>query len=163
MQKPVRTDDLTFDGKNGFFEHIEDFFHTVLEMLAKMIEAMKIKHFQTNSRKEALQNFKNNSAPNKKTAGAVLIVFRRNYVEPVSQAKAKHKWPKIMFQSKTRLLSDFLEELNKCADWAFGANSQHKIDSLLHAKVAPQLKQSNILAYLETGAYDQIVAHIPRE
>ena len=37
------------------------------------------------------------------------------------------------------------------------------IDSLLYAKLLPQLKRSLNLAYLENGTYDQIVAHLEKE
>ena len=93
----------------------------------------------------------------------VLIVFRRKYVKPESQATAKHKWHKLTFDPNTKSLPDILEELNECAERAFGENSQHMIDSLLYAKLPPLLKQSLNLAYLENGTYDQIVAHLERE
>ena len=37
------------------------------------------------------------------------------------------------------------------------------IDSSLYAKSPPQLKWSHKLAYLETGTYGQIVAHLEEE
>ena len=99
-----------------------------------MTEAMKINHFHAHVRKEALQTFRNMSASNKKTLDDVLIVFRRKYVEPELQATAKHKWRKLTFDPKTKSLPDFLEELNECAERAFGDNAQHMINSLLYAK-----------------------------
>ena len=83
--------------------------------------------------------------------------------EPESQATAKHKWHKLTFDPNTKTLSDFLEELNECAERAFGDNTQHMIDSLLYAKLQPHLKRSLNLACLENGTYDQIVAHLERE
>ena len=93
----------------------------------------------------------------------MIIVFRRKYVKPESQATAKHKWHKLTFDPNTKSLSDFIEELNECAERAFGDNAQHKIDSLLYAKLLPDLKRSLNLAYLENGTYDQIVAYLERE
>ena len=128
-----------------------------------MTEAVNINHFHAHLRKEALQTFRNISASNKKTFDDVLIVFRRKYVNPKSQATAKHKWHKLTFDPNTKSLSDFLEELNECAERAFGKNAQHMIDSLLYAKLPRHLKQSLNLAYLENGTYDQSVAHLERE
>ena len=91
MLKPVATSTLIFDGKNEKFELFEDLFHTMLKMQPEMTEAMKINHFHAHLRKEALQTFRNISAVNKKTLDDVLIVFRRKYVKPESQATAKHK------------------------------------------------------------------------
>ena len=163
MLKPVSTSTLIFDGKNEKFELFEDLFHTMLKMQPEMTEAMKINHFHAYLRKEALQTFRNVSAVNKKTLDDVLIVFRRKYVKPESQATAKHKWHKLTFDPNTKSLPDFLEELNECAEKAFGDNAQHMIDSLLYAKLPPHLKRSLNLAHLENGTYDQIVAHLERE
>ena len=163
MLKPVSTSTLIVEGKNEKFELFEDLFHTMLKMQPEMIEAMKINHFHAHLRKNALQTFRNISALNKKTLNDVLIVFRRNYVKPESQATAKHKWHKLTFDPNTKSLPDFLEELNECAEGAFGDNAQHMIDSLLYAKLPPHLKRSLNLAYLENGTYDQIVAHLEKE
>ena len=163
MLKPVSTSTLIFDGKNEKFELFEDLFHTMLKMQPEMTEAMKINHFHAHLRKEALQTFRNISAVNKKTLDDVLIVFRRKYVKPESQATAKHKWHKLTFDPNTKSLPDFLEELNECAEKAFGDNAQHMIDSLLYAKLPLHLKRSLNLAHLENGTYDQIVAHLERE
>ena len=163
MLKPVSTNTLIFDGKNEKFELFEDLFHTMLKMQPEMTEAIKINHFHAHLRNQALQTFRNISALNKKTLDDVLIVFRRKYVKPESQATAKHKWHKLTFDPNTKSLPDFLEELNECAEKAFGDNAQHMIDSLLYAKLPPHLKRSLSLAYLENGTYDQIVAHLERE
>ena len=163
MLKSVSTNTLVFDGKNEKFELFEDLFHTMLKMQPEMTEAIKINHFHAHLRKEALQTFRNISASNKKTLDDVLIVFRRKYDKPESQATAKHKWHKLTFDPNTISLPDILEELNECAERAFGANAQHMIDSLLYAKLPPLLKRSLNLAYRENGTYDQIVAHLERE
>ena len=160
MPKPVSTNLLIFDGKNEKFELFEDLFHTMLKKQPEMTEAMKINHFHAHLRKEALQTFRNISAIKKKTVNDVLIVFRRKYVKPESQATTKHKWHKLTFDPNTKSLPDFLEELNECAERAFGDNAQHMIDNLLYAKLPPHLKRSLNLAYLENGTYDQIVAHL---
>ena len=104
-----------------------------------MTEAMKTNHFHAHLRKEALQTIRNISASNKKTLDEVLIVFRRKYVKPESQAKAKNKWHKLTFNPNTKSLPGFLEELNECAEITFGDNAQHMIDSLFYAKLPPHL------------------------
>ena len=128
-----------------------------------MTEVMKINHYHDHLRKEALQTFRNINPSIKKTLDDVLIVFRRKYVEPESQATAKHKWHKLTFDPNTKSLPDFLEELNECAERAFGDNAQHMIDSLLYAKLPPHLKRSLNVTYLQNGTYDQIVLHLERE
>ena len=163
MLKPVSTNTLIFDGKSEKFELFEDLFHTMLKMQPEMTEAMKINHSHAHLRKDALQTFRNISASNKKTLDDVLIVFRRKYVKPESQATAKHNWHKLAFDPNIKSVPDFLEELNECAERAFGDDAQHMIDSLLYAKLPPHLKRSLNLAYLENGTYEQIVAHLERE
>ena len=93
----------------------------------------------------------------------MLIVLGRKFVEPESQATAKHKWHKLTFGPNTKSLPDFWEELNECAERESGDNAQHLIDSLLYAKLPLHLKRSLNLAYLENGTYDQLVAHLERE
>ena len=163
MLKTVSTNTLIFDGKNEKFELFEDLFHTMLKMQPEMTEAMEINQFHAHLRKEALQTFRNISELNKKTLDDVLIVFRRKCVKPESQATAKHKWHNLTFDPNTKSLTDFLEELNECAERAFRDNAQHMIDSLRNAKLPPHLKRSLNLTYLENGTYDQIVAHLERE
>ena len=163
MLKEVSTNKLFFDEKNEKFELFEDLFQTMLKMQSKMTEAMKIKHFLAHLRKEALQAFTNKSSSNKKTLDDVLIVFRRKFVEPELQATAKHKWHKLIFDPNAKSLSDFLDELNECAEKAFGDNARHMIYSLLYAELAPHLKRSLNIAYLANGTYDQNVAHLDKE
>ena len=107
MLKPVSTNALVFDGKNKKFELFEDLFHTMLKMQPEMTEAMKIKHFHAHLLTEALQTFRNISASNKNFLEDVLIVFRRKYVKPDSQATAKHKWHKLTLDPNTKSLPDF--------------------------------------------------------
>ena len=135
----------------------------MLKMQPEMTEAMKIKHFHAHLRKKALQTFRNICASNKKTLDDVLIVFRRKYVKPKSQATAKHKWHKLTFDPNTKPIPELLEELKECAERAFGENAQHMIYSLLCEKLPPHLKRSINLAYLGNGTYDQVVAHLERE
>ena len=91
MLKPVSTNTLIFDGKNSKFELFEDLFHTMLKMQPEKTEPKKINFFLAYLRNEALRTFRNISPSNKKTHDDVLIVFRRKYVKPESQATAKHK------------------------------------------------------------------------
>ena len=90
MLKPVSTNTIIFDGENENFEFFEDLLHTMHKIQPEMTEAMKINHFHAHLGKEALQTFRNMSASNKKILDDVLIVYRRKYVKPESQATAKH-------------------------------------------------------------------------
>ena len=161
--RPVNSNTMTFDGKSEKFELFEDLFHTMIKMQPEMTEQMKINHFHSLLRKNALQTFKNISSSNRQTLEDVLVIFRRKYVKPESQATAKHKWHRLVFDPNTMKLPDFLEELNQGAEKAFGDHAQKMIDSLLYAKLPPKLKRSVNMARLENGSYDEIVAHLERE
>ena len=161
--RPVNSNTMTFDGKSEKFELFEDLFHTMIKMQPEMSEQMKINHFHSLLRKYALQTFRNISTANRQTLEDVLVIFRRKYVKPESQATAKHKWHRLVFDPNTTKLPDFLEELNQGAEKAFGYNAQKMIDSLLYAKLPPKLKRSVNMARLENGLYDEIVAHLERE
>ena len=86
-----------------------------------------------------------------------------NTSKPESQATAKHKWHRLVFDPNTMKLPDFLEELNQGAEKAFGEHAQKMIDSLLYAKLPPKLKRSVNMARLKNGSYDEIVAHLEKE
>ena len=161
--RPVQTTPMTFDGKSEKFELFEDLFHTMIKMQPAMTEQMKINHFHSLLRKGALQTFRNINSINRQTLEDVLVIFRRKYVKPESQATAKHKWHRLTFDPSTMKLPDFLEELNQGAEKAFGENAKSMIDSLLYAKLPPKLKRSVNMARLENGTYEEIVAHLERE
>ena len=163
MVRPVSTTTLTFDGKSEKFELFEDLFHTMIKMQPELTETMKINHFHSLLRKNALQTFRNINSANRQTLEDVLAVFRRKYVKPESQATAKHKWHKLVFDPNTIKLPDFLEELNQGAEKAFEENAQAMIDSLLYAKLPPKLKRSVNMARLENASYEEIVTHLERE
>ena len=161
--RPVNSNTMTFDGKSEKFELFEDLFHTMIKMQPEMTEQMKINHFHSLLRKNALQTFTNINSTNRQTLEDVLVIFRRKYVKPESQATAKHKWHRLVFDPNTMKLPDFLEELNQGAEKAFGDHAQKMIDSLLYSKLPPKLKRSFNMARLENGSYDEIVAHLERE
>ena len=161
--RPVQTTPMTFDGKSEKFELFEDLFHTMIKMQPAMTEQMKINHFHSLLRKGALQTFRNINSINRQTLEDVLVIFRRKYVKPESQATAKHKWHRLTFDPNTMKLPDFLEELNQGAEKAFGENAKSMIDSLLYAKLPPKLKRSVNMARLENGTYEEIVAHLERK
>ena len=128
-----------------------------------MTKAMKINHSHSHLRKKALKTIANISAPNKKTLDDDPIVLRRKYVKLKSQVTAKQKWQKHTFDPNTKSLSDYLEELNECAERASDDKAQQKIDNLLYAKLSLQSKRSLNLAYLEKSTYDRIVANLEKE
>ena len=122
--RPVTTNPVTFDGKTEKFELFEDLFHTMIKMQPAMTEQMKIIHFHSLLRKGALQTFRNINSRNRQTLEDVLVNFRKKYVKPESQAKAKHKWHQLIFDPNTMVLPNFLEELNQGAEKAFGENAK---------------------------------------
>ena len=63
--RPVNSNTMTFDGKSEKFELFEDLFHTMIKMQPEMTEQMKINHFHSLLRKNALQTFRNISSSNR--------------------------------------------------------------------------------------------------
>ena len=135
----------------------------MIKMQPTMTEQMKINHFHSLLRKGALQTFRSINSINRQTLEDVLVIFRRKYVKPESQATAKHKWHRLTFDPSTMKLPDFSEELNQGAEKAFGENAKSMIDSLLYAKLPAKLKRSVNMARLENRTYEEFVAHLERE
>ena len=142
MVRPVSTTTLTFDCKSEKFELFENLFHTIIKMQPYMTETMKINHFLSLLRKNALQTFRTIHSDNRQTLEDILAVFRMKYVKPESQATTKHKWHKLVFDPNTMKLPDFLEELNQGAEKAFGEHAQAMIDSLLYVDLNSIFKNS---------------------
>ena len=80
MVRPVSTTTPTFEGKSEKFELFEDLFHTMIKMQPDMTEAMKINHFHSLLRKNALQISRNINTAKRQTLEDILAVFRRKYV-----------------------------------------------------------------------------------
>ena len=146
--RQVSSNTMTFDGKSEKFEQFEHSFHTMIKMHPEMSEQMKINHLHSLLRKGALHTFGKINMVNRQTLDDVLFIFRRKYVKPESQATAKHKWHRLVFDSNTMNLQDFREELNQGAEKAFGDNAQKMNDSLLYAKLPPKLERSVNMARL---------------
>ena len=87
--RPVNSNTLAFEGKSETFELFEDLFHTMIKMQPEMSEQININHFHSLLRLVALQTFRNISTANRQTHEDVLVIFRRKYVKPESQATAK--------------------------------------------------------------------------
>ena len=159
--RPVQTTPRTFDGKSEKFEIFQDLFHTMIKKQLVMTEQMKINHFHYYE--GGIADIPEHNSNKRQTLEHVLVIFRRKYVKPESQATAKHKWHRLTFNPSTMKLPDFLEELNQGAEKGFGENAKSIIDSLLYAKLPPKLKRSVNMARLENGTYEEIVAHLERK
>ena len=84
----------------------------MIKMQPAMTEQMKINQFYSLLRKGALQRFWNINSINRQTLEGVLVIFRRKYVKPESQATGKHKWHRLTFDPNTMKFPDFLEEVS---------------------------------------------------
>ena len=112
---------------------------------------------------DALQTLKNINDPTRGNLGEILAVFRRKFVKPQSMATAKHKLQKLVFNSANQKLVDFLDELQKLAENAFGIAAHAIIEQFIYSKMPPHLKKSINQAHLENDTYEQIVTHLERE
>ena len=163
LPKSLTTTMPTFDGKSEKFELFEDLFQTSLKIHNPLTEEDKINYFHSLMRGDALQTFKNISSPNRENLTEILTVFRRKYVKPQSMATGKHKFQQLVFNPANQKLIDFLDELKKLANDAFGVDAQAIIEQFIYAKMPPHLKKSINQAHLENGTCEQIVTHLERE
>ena len=163
LPKSLTTTMPTFDGKSEIFELFEDLFQTSLKIHNQLTEEDKINYFHSLMRGDALQTFKNITSPNRENLVEILTVFRRKYVKPQSMATAKHKFQRLVFNPTNQKLIDFLDELQKLAEDAFGVAAQAIMEQFIYAKMPPHLKKSINQAHLVNGTYEQIVSHLERE
>ena len=111
---------MTFDGKNEKFALFEDLFHTMIKRQSETSEQMNDNHFGSRLRKGTIQTFRNINTNKTQTLEELLIIFRGKYVKPDSQATAKQKMHRRLFDSNTMKLPDILEELNQGTEKTFG-------------------------------------------
>ena len=163
LPKSLMTTMPTFDGKSEKFELFEDLFQTSLKIHNQLTEEDKINYFHFLMRGDALQTFKNISSRNRENLTEILTMFRRKYVKPQSTATARHKFQQLVFNPANQKLIDFLDELQKMANVAFGVDAQAIIEQFIYAKMPPHLKKSINQAHLENGTCEQIVTHLERE
>ena len=78
-------------------------------------------------------------------------------------ATAKHKFQKLVFKPANQKLVNFVDELQKLAEDAFGIAAHAIIEQFIYAKMPPHLKKLIKQAHLENGTYEQIVTHLERE
>ena len=163
LPKSFKTTMPTFDGKSEKFDLLEDLFQTSLKIHNQLTQEDKIKYFHSVMRGDALQTFKNITTPNRENLGEILTVFRRKYVKPQSMATAKHKCQRLVFNPANQKLIDFLDELQKMAEDAFGVAAQAIIEQFIFAKKPPHLKQVINQAHLDNGTCEKFVPHLERE
>ena len=163
MVRPVFTTTLTFDGKSEKFGLFEDLFHTMIKMQPDMTETMKINHFHSLLRKNALQTFRNINSANRQTLEDILAVFRRKYVKPESQATAKHKWHKLVFDPNTMKMLDFLEELNQGAEKPLGNMPKQRLTVCFMASFRLALTQMSIATIAKNRGMSKMTAENSRE
>ena len=153
----------TFDGKSEKFELFENLFQKGLKIHIQLTEACKIKYFHSFMRGEALQTFRNTTSPSRESLGDILNAFRRQYLKLVSMATAKHKFQRLDFNPATQKLIDFIDELQKLAEDAFGVAAQVINEQFIYAKMPPHLKTSIHQVPLENATNEQIVSRFERE
>ena len=151
-----------FDGKSEKFELFEDLLQTNLKIHNQLTEEDKINYFYSVMRGDALQTFKNITSPNSVNLEEIVTVFRRKYVKPQSMATAKQNFQRLVFNPANHNLIDFLAELQKLAEDAFGVAAQAIMEQFIYAKMPPHLKKSITQAHLENSIYEQIVSHVER-
>ena len=163
LPKSLTTTMPTFEGKTEKFELFEDLFQTSLKIHNQLTEDDRINYLHSLRRGDALQTFKNNNGPTRENLGEILAVFRRKYVKPQSMATAKHKFQKLVFNPANQKLVDFLDELQKLAEDAFGIAAHAISEQFIYAKMPPHLKKLINQAHLENGTYEETVTHLERE
>ena len=152
----------TYDGESEKFELFEEGFQTSLKNHNQLSEDDRINYFPSLMRGDALQTFKNINGLTRENLGEILAVFRRKSIKHQSMATAKHKFQKLVFNQANQKLVDFLNELQKLAEDAFGIAIHAIIEQFIYAKKPAHLNKSINQAHLENGAYEQIVTHLER-
>ena len=161
MPKALTTSLPTFDGKSEKFELFEDLFRNNIKMYPHLTEIQKINYSLL--RGYALQAFCNIEDSTKDSLDEIMTIFKRQFGDYLSMAKARCEWYALKFDPSTQKLHEFLDTLQKTAKKAFGTEAQQFIDKAIYAKMPDHVKKMLNRAYLEDKPYNDIVLHLERE
>ena len=100
LLKSLTTTVPTFDGKSEKFELFEDLFQTSLKIHNQLTQEDKINSFHSLMPGDAPQTFKNITSPSRENLGEILTVFCKKYVKPQSMVTAKHKFQRLIPQTR---------------------------------------------------------------
>ena len=163
MPKALTASLPTFDGKSEKFELFEDLFRNNIKMYPHLTEIQKINYFHSLLRGDALQAFRNIEDSKKDSLDEIMTIFKRQFGDYLSIAKARCEWDALKFDPSTQKLHEFLDVLRKTAKEAFGSQAQQFIDKAIYAKMPGHVKKILNRAYLEDKPYNDIVLHLERE
>ena len=152
-----------FAGKSKLFKLFEYLFQEGLKIHSQLTEKDKINYFHCLIRCDAIQQFKKINNASKGNLGENLTVFRRKNVKLESMVTAKHKFRRLVTDPANQKLIDFLDELQKLAEYAFAVAAQAIFELFMYAKLPPRLKKSINQAQLENDTYEQIASHLGKE
>ena len=135
----------TFNVKSEKFKLFEDLYHTNLKIHSLRTEEDRIIYFHFFMKGDALETFKNINGPTRENVGKKLAVLRKNsgrkYVKHQSIPTAKHKFQQLVFNPTNQKLVDFLDELQKLANYAFGRAAQAITKQFFYAKKPQHLRK----------------------
>ena len=78
-------------------------------------------------------------------------------------ATAQHNFQQLVFNPANQKLVDFLDELQKKGNEAFGIAAHAVIEQFIYAKMPRNLKKSINQAHLVNGTYEQVVTYLEKE
>ena len=132
-------------------------------MYPHLTEIQKINYFHSLLRGDALQAFCNIGDSKKDSLDEIITIFKRQFGDYLSMAKARCEWDALKFDPSTQKLHEILDVLQKTAKEAFGTEAQQFIDKAIYAKMPDHVKKILNRAYLEDKPYNDIVLHLERE
>ena len=163
LPKSLTTTLPTFHGKSEKFKLFEDMFQTSMKTHNQLTDEAKIYYVHHLMRGDALQTLKKVTNLNRDMLGELLTAFRRKYVKPPSTATAKLKIQQLVFNPTKQKLFDFLDELQKLAENAFGVAAPAIIEQLIYAKKPPHMNELINQAHLEKVDIWKVVSHLETE
>ena len=130
-----------FDGKSETNGKVEDLFQTILKNCNQLTKEVKLTDFHNFTGGDASQTIRNISSPNEEILDVFLTVFSRKNLEPLSMAAAKRKLKQIVFNRASQKRFDFLNELQKLANDAFGGAALANFEQFIYDQMPPRRKK----------------------
>ena len=162
LPKSLTTTLPTFDGKSARIELFEELFQISHKIDSQTTGDNKVNYLHSLMAGVALQTFENINRTTPENVGEILAVFRRKNLKAQAMATAKHEFQKLVINTASQELIDFLDEIGAGQSRIRKSSSPHHWTILIRQNASTPDKITK-KANLEHGASEQIVTHLNTE
>ena len=151
----------------GSKDNYNEFEHLLLNhfrpIANKITEEDKIHFFQSLLRDEAIDFRQTITINPTTTLQDVLQLFRKEFAKEDMREVARYKWNEAKYDPTTQTFGDFLKNLKKIANQAYGDETDKRIKMFLFGKLPIEIQQELTMANKEESSPEEIKTYLLRK